>query len=68
MSLHFDMTEEDYQSHEDNNDGLCIDCGSFRDGFTEPDARNYLCEDGDCGKKKVFGMQELLLMGRIQFI
>ena len=38
--------------------GFCISCGEER-YQTEPDARNYPCEG--CGKRKVFGAQELLL-------
>lgn len=41
------------------NIGICIACGEEQDGC-EPDARNYLCEN--CGKRKVFGAEELLMM------
>jgi hypothetical protein len=39
--------------------GFCTACGEQAYGC-EPDARNYTCEA--CGKKKVFGAEELLLM------
>lgn len=39
--------------------GFCIECGSEQYGC-EPDARNYKCED--CGAKKVFGAEEILMM------
>lgn len=45
-----------------NNDGICLACGEIQSGC-EPDARNYECEC--CGEKKVFGLQEAMLMGAI---
>jgi hypothetical protein len=39
--------------------GFCTACGNEQHGC-EPDARNYVCES--CGKKKVFGAEELLIM------
>tara|TARA_R110000824_G_scaffold162516_1_gene338205 strand:- start:42 stop:281 length:240 start_codon:yes stop_codon:yes gene_type:complete len=42
--------------------GYCVECGEERYG-TEPDARRYPCEA--CGKKSVYGAQELLLEGAI---
>jgi hypothetical protein len=41
------------------NAGFCHACGEDADGC-EPDARNYECEV--CGKCKVFGAEETLLM------
>jgi hypothetical protein len=38
--------------------GFCLDCGAER-YQTEPDARNYPCEE--CGKRNVYGAQEILL-------
>jgi hypothetical protein len=43
----------------DDNTGFCLACGEEAYGV-EPDARNYECEE--CGKRKVFGAQELLMM------
>jgi DNA-directed RNA polymerase subunit RPC12/RpoP len=44
--------------------GICIACGNEQEGV-EPDARGYECED--CGKPKVYGAEELLMMtGAIQ--
>lgn len=45
-----------------SNPGFCIACGAYHDGC-EPDARNYPCEE--CGENKVFGAQEILLMGLV---
>lgn len=39
--------------------GICIACGHEQEGC-EPDARRYECES--CGKPKVYGAEELLLM------
>lgn len=41
------------------NPGFCIACGERREGC-EPDAMQYPCEA--CGKNKVYGAAELLLM------
>ena len=40
------------------NPGICVACGADREGC-EPDARNYECYE--CGKRAVFGAEELLL-------
>jgi predicted RNA-binding Zn-ribbon protein involved in translation (DUF1610 family) len=42
----------------DDNTGFCIACGHEVQGV-EPDARHYECEI--CGKKAVFGAEEILL-------
>ena len=39
--------------------GFCIACGAEAYGV-EPDARKYECEE--CGKPKVYGAEELLMM------
>ena len=41
-----------------SNPGICKACGEDQEGC-EPDARNYECEG--CGKRQVFGAEELLL-------
>jgi len=41
-----------------SNPGFCVACGEDADGC-EPDARKYECEC--CGKKAVYGAEELLL-------
>jgi len=40
--------------------GFCISCGESRDGC-EGDAENYECYS--CGARKVFGAEQLLIMG-----
>lgn len=63
MKLHPSITEErvaaavQRQMTELDNPGFCIACGSEADGC-EPDAREYECET--CGKRKVYGAEELL--------
>lgn len=42
--------------------GFCLACGESADGV-EPDARRYTCEC--CGADKVYGSEELALMGLI---
>ena len=43
--------------------GWCLACGE-ESYNVEPDARRYPCES--CGKRAVYGLQELVLMGRIE--
>ena len=40
--------------------GFCLACGKDAHGV-EPDARRYTCES--CKAPKVYGLEELLLMG-----
>lgn len=40
--------------------GFCLACGAEAYNV-EPDARKYVCES--CGKKQVYGAEELLIMG-----
>jgi hypothetical protein len=42
------------------NKGFCLACGKVQEGV-EPDARKYEC--GHCRKMKVYGSEELALMG-----
>ena len=44
--------------------GFCLACGADAYGV-EPDARKYECEA--CGAPKVYGLEELLLMGLVKF-
>jgi hypothetical protein len=44
--------------------GACLACGEIQYGGVEPDAREYICES--CGQPKVYGLEELLLMGSIE--
>ena len=49
---------------QEENGGVCLECGELAYGV-EPDARNYTCEE--CGRAQVFGADEALLMGIIEF-
>ena len=50
--------------HGDDNPGFCTKCGEPADGV-EPDARKYPCEA--CERNGVYGLEELLVMGAIEF-
>jgi len=47
----------------DDMNGFCIACGNLQEGC-EPDAREYVCEE--CGEKKVYGIEELAIMGYVK--
>jgi len=47
---------------EDGTMGVCVACGEMAYGV-EPDARGYECDC--CGKHRVYGLEEALLMGVI---
>ena len=57
-------TEDEMFIVNDTDEGFCLACGNTQMGC-EPDARRYECEG--CGEHLVFGLQELLLMGLLQF-
>ncbi len=44
-------------------DGICVACGEDATGV-EPDAEQYRCES--CGKRAVYGCEQLLLLGVAQ--
>jgi Zn finger protein HypA/HybF involved in hydrogenase expression len=46
----------------ERSEGFCLACGEVADGV-EPDARKYECEC--CGAAKVYGGEELALMGLV---
>jgi hypothetical protein len=62
MKKHF-ITIEQYHEFEEDNLGLCVECGSERE-MCEPDAEKYQCET--CGKHAVYGSASLLFMGHVQ--
>ncbi len=47
------------------NEGACIACGEFAYGV-ELDARRYECEA--CGECKVYGIEELLVIGYLRIV
>lgn len=58
------MSESDYLIAQEEYLGYCRDCGAERD-CCEPDAENYKCES--CGAFAVYGAEQLLIMGLIEF-
>ena len=63
MRRTFEMTADEYCCRHEEMEGACTACGA--DAYNvEPDARRYPCES--CGKRAVYGLQELMLMGRIE--
>lgn len=58
------LPEAEYAYATENYIGFCLACGEERE-CTEPDACKYPCES--CGARKVYGAEELLLMGLIEF-
>ena len=46
----------------ENYEGFCLACGSAQSGV-EPDGRRYECES--CGAAKVYGAEQLVLMGLV---
>lgn len=59
----FHMPESEYGELSEDNGGLCLYCGEPAYGV-EPDARRYVCEG--CNQPQVYGLEELLIMGRIE--
>jgi len=58
------MTDAEYWTGSERDlEGRCLSCGEEAYSV-EPDARKYPCES--CGKRQVYGLQELMLMGRIE--
>lgn len=49
-------------AEEGSSQGWCLGCGGWQCGC-EPDMRKGKCES--CGKSKVYGAEELLLMGLV---
>lgn len=58
MALTLDQIMDAIES--DGNIGFCINCNAEAYGV-EPDAHEYTCEV--CGEDKVYGAEELLIMG-----
>jgi DNA-directed RNA polymerase subunit RPC12/RpoP len=62
---HFTTTEDVFSELCEDMAGFCLACGEQYGDSIEPDARGVECES--CNKKRVYGAEELLLMGRISF-
>lgn len=61
-AMQFMPSLREVQEASENFDGFCLACGNVQSGV-EPDARKYVCES--CGKPKVYGAEELALMGLV---
>jgi hypothetical protein len=57
-------TENEYRYLSEDCGGWCLKCGEEAFGV-EPDARRYECEC--CGARAVYGADEALLMGMVEF-
>jgi hypothetical protein len=57
-----ECTEEELSVLSDEGTGWCLACGTEADGV-EPDARKYTC--AACNQPKVYGLEELLMMGLV---
>jgi hypothetical protein len=57
------MSMEEFQTGNEECNGICLACHEIQYGGCEPDARRYKCES--CGARKVYGLEEALLMGRL---
>lgn len=58
----FTIDTETYSDMREESEGFCRACGEPAYGV-EPDARKYQCES--CDAKQVYGIEELLLMGKL---
>lgn len=59
------MIEATMADVEEGTFGACLACGEQAFGV-EPDARKYECEV--CGERQVYGLEELVLMGRLHLV
>lgn len=60
------LSENEFRSNDSDYNGVCLACGKIATGSTEPDAREYQCEF--CEENRVFGFQELLVMGKLKIV
>jgi|GEM_PF-1090631 len=58
------ITAEEYEELRESYGGYCIACRDEAYGV-EPDARGYECDS--CGKLAVYGIEELLIRGVVEF-
>lgn len=60
------MVKATTEQVEDGTNGGCTSCGHVQEGGVEPDAREYECEE--CGEKKVYGLEELIVMNELELV
>ena len=63
MSRAIKIPLEQYEELREEYIGICLKCGAERE-CCEPDAAHYECDE--CGAKRVFGMENLLIMGYVK--
>jgi len=63
--IRFTMSETEFRDLSNEYSGLCLFCGETTECGVEPDAERYECEG--CGRDGVFGVEQCLIMGRIEF-
>ncbi len=61
-----EVTESEYRRTADDGAGICTRCGEPADSYVEPDAERYHC--AACGEPGVYGLEQLLLRGRVVFV
>jgi rubrerythrin len=62
INKRFECSTKEFAELKERNVGYCAICGTAHEGI-EPDARNYKCDS--CDAKQVFGLEELMIMGRV---
>ena len=58
------MSEREYEQCLDQMVGICTACGASHD-MCEPDTEKRHC--GQCGASQVYGLESLLVAGRVDF-
>lgn len=57
------LTQEEYEEHCNDYDGICLECGEWTYSGVEQDAEEYECEE--CGEFAVMGCEQALLEGHL---
>ena len=65
MKFPITMTEDEYTSHMEMDEGMCLVCGETQ-GCCEPDASEYTCDS--CESDSVMAYEQMLVEGKIEFV
>lgn len=60
------LTEEQIESHKEENQGYCTECKAISGDHVEPDAEHYECEE--CGNESVMGIDMAVIEGHIEIV
>lgn len=60
------MTEDEYERHVHDYDGVCVVCGDICWGGVEPDAEDVTCEA--CETPSVMGVEQALLSELVEVV